>query len=135
MNNPKRHKEALDFLLGHAVPAEEKLDGMTPSELDEFLVENGVDLAKLDAVAHDLKAKLPGRIAMAKARRERLSKASSTTPGIHRIPPTRQAIIDALVAKFGSINSIPLAARSFESMGDEEWRSLYLDVMRKGPSD
>jgi len=131
MNDTTKQRKALDFLLGNDLSPEEKIDGMSPAEVREYLADNGINVPQLEEKARALKAKLEGKFALAKARAARLEREAgcACNPAI-RIPATIEEIRASLTQVFGSFEAIPLAARGFKGMDYEEYKSLYLDIMR-----
>ena len=124
-----KHKDALSFLLGHALPSDDEIDRMSSTELDEFLNVSGVDVKKLNQTVSDLAGKFPGKLALAKARHARLANTAPRQEFL--VPGTKDEIVAALVRKFGRLEDIPLAARGAKELSDEEWTSLYVDLMKR----
>jgi hypothetical protein len=130
MKPQHKHTTAARFLGEHALPSEDEIDAMSPTELAKFLADNGVDVAKLNAENPKLESQLKGKMTLAWAKQARRKKAETPPPSAP--PPSQDEMIAALVAKYGRIENIPLAARNFAKMTKDDWASLYADLILRG---
>lgn len=64
---------------------------------------------------------------LAWAKRARRKKAETPLPPAPTL--SQDEMIAALVAKYGRIEDIPLAARNFAKMTKDDWASLYADLI------
>ena len=129
MKPTHKHTKAANFLASHALPTEAEIDAMGPGELSKFLSDHGIDVAKLNADIPKMESQLKAKLALSQARQARLATTGARAPEV--LDLTKDEIITALVAKYGRIEDIPLAARNFESMKEEDWKSLYLDLIAR----
>lgn len=128
MKSHYKHTEAASFLSNHALPSEAEIDAMSPADLAKFLADNGVDVPKLNAEIPKLQAQLTGKMSLARARQARLSKAELAVP-VDLSVFTEKQMMDGLIAKYGRVEDIPLAARNLKSFDREELESLYTDLV------
>ncbi len=136
MSNDDRHAEVLRFLLNEAQLSTEEIDALTPEQLDDLLQEYHVDLKRVESLVSQWQKKASGRLALARARAERLAASCEPSPTFAFIPKLRDELLAGLVAHFGALDKIPMAARRLESVDDDELRQLYVDAVlrKKAPS-
>lgn len=130
MKSTYKYTNAMNQIAEGAFPAEADIDAMNPGELAKFLSENGVDLPSLQSEIPSIKAKFEGKLNLARARKKRLgSKESEKVVDLSSLP--QDQLVADLVALYGSIEEIPLAARNFRDLSRKEWESLYRDLILK----
>lgn len=126
MTKKYKHTEAASFLIDNALPTEAEIDTMDAPALAAFLSAQGVDVGKLNSEIDLLKRQLTGKVALANARKQRLARANAATQ-VDLSSMSQDEFMAALIAKFGRLEEIPLAARNFKTMNREDWESLYRD--------
>lgn len=127
MKPQHKHTAAARFLSSNALPSEDEIDAMKPAELAKFLGDHGVDVARLNAEIPKLESQIKGKMTLAWAKQARRKKAETSLPPAPTL--SQDEMIAALVAKYGRIEDIPLAARNFAKMTKDDWASLYADLI------
>jgi hypothetical protein len=133
MNNADKHVEALKYLLSHVQPSAGDIDAMTPAQLDDFLSDYHVDVKHLESLIPEWQKMASGRLALERARQERLAQKKQESADLGVIPRLRDELLAGLIAHFGAIENIPMAARNLESIDDAELRQLYIDAVLRTP--
>lgn len=126
MTKKYKHTEAAGILIDNALPTEAEIDAMDAPALAAFLSSQGVDVGKLNSEIDLLKKQLTGKMALANARKQRFARANTATQD-DLSSMSQDEFMAALIAKFGRLEEIPLAARNFKTMNREDWESLYRD--------
>jgi hypothetical protein len=121
-----RHTEAVDRLVKHSLPTEAELDAMDANQVAAFLSSQGVDVGKFRGEMKDVKKHVAGKLTLSQARNLRLAE-EATTCEADLSHMSEDEFKSALLAKFGSYQAMPLAARNHKSMNREDWESLYRD--------
>lgn len=130
MNDPQKHMDALHFLLSRAKLSDDDIERMSSKELDEFLAANGVDLNALHAMIPVWQQKAAGRLEFVRARRARLGlrAAAMTDADPASLPANRDQLLSMLIAHFGSVEAIPMAARNLKTVDVGELQQLIVDL-------
>ena len=122
----KKEIEAFRFLQATSYPSDGVIEGMSETEVDDYLREDGKDIEELNNKIDELKNHYSGRYALIVARNERIKEESSDR-FIGVIPTTKEEIIQQLAERFG--DNIPLAARNFKSANYDDLRQLFIDLL------
>lgn len=130
MKSNYKYSKAGNFFIDHAQPTEDEIDAMAPAELANFLTQNGVNLAKLNAEIPQIQEHLTSQILFSQAGKARRDKDQNYEVDLSEF--SLEQLISELTNKYGSTEDIPLAARNFKSLSREEWESLYKDLIVKG---
>lgn len=131
MKKIPQYKQAIESLYGHTLFSNEEIKKMPIDQLKFFLKEDGLDIQKLTAKMQKQKEQWAG----SKSFREACDDIRGATPGAEDIDLAGIAddkIEAALLAHYGSLEAIPLAARGFKGLGRIEKESMYRDLILKG---
>jgi hypothetical protein len=127
MTARRKHTDAIKFLTDEVSSAED-FHTAAPAVVDRYLQSKGVKLTELDSKIDRFMAKLGGKIAMARATRERGTAQAADPRKAKLAGMSDEQLLAKLVAVYGSKEAIPLAARTKKALGRVELESLYLDA-------
>lgn len=121
------HYRAFKHIQESISPAEGVINEMTPTEVEQALVDEGYNTSELKERVHDAKSRFAGRYALMLARRQRKESVTTSIDSSIDVPNSKSAIIRAFEVKYG--DTMPMAARNYREASYEELRILYTDLM------
>jgi hypothetical protein len=127
MKPNRKNTHAIKYLMDEITSPEDFI-AASPEKVDSYLTAKGVKLAELDTRMGQFFSRLGGKMALAHAARERPTTAGADTCRAELSKMSDADILAKLVAKYGSQENIPLAARMKGPLGRKELESLYLDA-------
>ncbi len=131
MKKIPQHRKAIESLYDHTLFSQEEIKKMPIDQLKFFLKEDGLDIHKLTAKMQKQKEQWAG----SKLFREACDNMPGNTSADEHVDLTGipdSKIEAALLAHYGSLEAIPLAARGFKGLGRIEKESMYRDLILKG---
>ena len=131
MKKIPQYSKAIDSLYDHTLFSNEEIKKMPIDQLKFLLKADGLDITKLTSKMEKQKAQWAG----AKLFREACDSTHGGTRGAEDVDLTDLSdskIEAALLAHYGSLEAIPLAARGFKGLGRIEKESMYRDLILKG---
>lgn len=127
MKTNRNNTHAIKYLMDE-ISSPQDFGTASPEKVDSYLTANGVKLADLDKRMDQFLGKLGGKIAMAQATRQRPATAQVEARRAELAKLSNAEILAKLVAKYGSQENIPLAARTKGALSRTELESLFLDA-------
>ena len=127
MKPNRKNTHAIKYLMDEITSPEDFFTA-SPEKVDDYLTAKGVKLAELDTRMGQFFGRLGGKMALAKAARERPTTSATETRRAELAKMSDADILAKLVAKYGGQENIPLAARTKGALGRKELESLYLDA-------
>jgi hypothetical protein len=127
MKTNRRNTHAIKYMMDEISSSEDFITA-SPEKVNIYLTSKGVKLAELDRRMDQFLGRLGRKIAMAQAARQRPSTEQVESRRAELAKLSDAQILAKLVAKYGSQENIPMAARTKGVLSRKELESLYLDA-------